>query len=462
MHYQLHLGVTGLRRTGKTVFLTSLIYQLTELGSKNLSCFSARGVTLRAARLENSRDSGLERFPYFRFLQDLRRAKPQFPAPTIRESGCTLQFGYENPSADGSIDRLRGWIGRARSHGQITLHLHDYPGEYLLDVGLLQQSYPQWSADTLERMWAQCPQAAHDYITIADSLGDQTPDEILAQLRAGYSRYVLAAYEAGLEFVQPSMTLIRWSEPSAQGHPRAKSPNADELPFVPLPKPLESRPELVERMTACYQEHLERQVKPFVKRIQRCHRQLVLVDVLRVLRNGVEAYNDTSRCIAEILRAYHNAWGPFHRIQQVLFAATKADHAPKNQRVNLTKLLDDLVFKARGAIRGIIPVASSEWFTSLQSTQDALTQFDGRPLDVLQGVRLGSQEIQAYHPGVVPMEWPEDEHWTLGNPMYDFPEWRPQQIPKKDGAILPHLNLDRIIWKILENCWPNPMSVERY
>jgi predicted YcjX-like family ATPase len=95
MRENLHLGVTGLRRTGKTVFLTSLIYQLTQLGSKNLSRFETSGVTLRPATICYPANGKLQLFPYDKILADLRAETPTWPPPTDREFEITLQFNYQ-------------------------------------------------------------------------------------------------------------------------------------------------------------------------------------------------------------------------------------------------------------------------------------------------------------------------------------------------------------------------------
>ncbi|MCA9069218.1 MAG: YcjX family protein, partial [Planctomycetaceae bacterium] len=276
---------------------------------------------------------------------------------------------------------------------------------------------------------------------------------IVTRLRESYGDFVLAARKVGIEFIQPAMTLIKWNEQHGEDGRMAAIPSPEELPFVPLPRSLTEQKALVEQMNAQYRDHVRNRVQPFLKRIQRCRTQLVLVDVLRILRNGVDAYNDTSQCIAEILRAYHDAWRPFRGIQQVLFAATKADHATKNYRANMTRLLDELVFKSKGHIKSGIPIASSEWFTSLRSTQEALMEDEKGPVEVLKGMLIGSSEQQAYSPGIVPSEWPEDEEWTFETPKFRFPEWQPRRMPKKDGSILPHMNLDKVIWKILEPCF---------
>ena len=51
---EIHLGVTGLRQSGKTVFLTALAYQLTQCGSDGLSAFDGQQIELFPGRFHPS------------------------------------------------------------------------------------------------------------------------------------------------------------------------------------------------------------------------------------------------------------------------------------------------------------------------------------------------------------------------------------------------------------------------
>lgn len=446
MNLNIRLGITGLRRTGKTVFLTSLIYQLSELGSRHLDCFDSQGVSLRPAMDGAPKDRLGEPFPYSRYLQGLRENPPCWPPPTVQEFGSTLRFYYEVPGMKGTWDRVRRCVGRARSFGTVTLHIHDYPGEYLLDVGMKEKTYQHWSREAIDRMHAQLPGEARRYESIAADLQGQASVEIAEALHTAYSRYVLAARDAGMELIQPAMTLLKWHHRRETDPQSPELPLPDELPFVPLPACLDGEEVLWKDMAARYQDHVKQHVNPFLARIRGCNAQLVLVDVLRVLRNGVDVFNDTSRCIAEILAAYHRKdWWP-SGIKCILFAATKADHAAKNYRSNMTRLLGDVVQKAQGAVRGNVAIANPEYFSSLRATKDATAQLDGMPVEVLEGLRRGENTQGAYCPGVVPQEWPED--WSANEQRHQFPEWEPRTFPKKNGTRLPHINLDKVIWKL--------------
>src|SRR6202012_2390775 len=126
------LGVTGLSRAGKTVFITALIHGLTRGG----------------------------RFPVFEALVSGRIARAEL-APQPDDAGPRLD--YENPlrpliddrrwpNSTVDISEFRLVIDYQRHNGAdrtLTLDIVDYPGEWLLDLPLLNKSYEQWSAESL-------------------------------------------------------------------------------------------------------------------------------------------------------------------------------------------------------------------------------------------------------------------------------------------------------------------------
>src|SRR3984957_4582611 len=126
------LGVTGLSRAGKTVFITALIHGLTRGGRFPVFEAFASGRIARARLAPQPADAG-PRFNYeghFPTLIDERR----WPNSTVDISELRLVIDYQRHNG---ADRT------------LTLDIVDYPGEWLLDLPLLNKSYEQWSADSL-------------------------------------------------------------------------------------------------------------------------------------------------------------------------------------------------------------------------------------------------------------------------------------------------------------------------
>src|SRR5262249_62168874 len=85
----------------------------------------------------------IDELPPFPFLPNLDRlldAPPEFPPSTTGLSGFGAALRY----------RPQGFLGRQLVDSTtVEIEIVDYPGEWLLDLPLLEQSYAEWSAATL-------------------------------------------------------------------------------------------------------------------------------------------------------------------------------------------------------------------------------------------------------------------------------------------------------------------------
>src|ERR1700757_4515018 len=127
------LGVTGLSRAGKTVFITALIHGLTRGGRFPVFEAFSSGRIARA-RLAPQPDDAVPRFAYENHLRALVEER-RWPKSTVDISELRLVIEYQRPNG-GALT--------------LTLDIVDYPGEWLLDLPLLQKSYEQWSAESLK------------------------------------------------------------------------------------------------------------------------------------------------------------------------------------------------------------------------------------------------------------------------------------------------------------------------
>ena len=126
------------------------------------------------------------------------------------------------------------------------------------------------------------------------------------------------------------------------------------LQFCPMPLAIGARVppprSLAALMEARFEAYKRTIVQPFFAQLARnVDRQIVLVDVLRSLNAGEEAFADQRLALDTILAAFRfgrrsllrRLFGA--RIDRVLFAATKADHVPALQRDHLEALMANLV-----------------------------------------------------------------------------------------------------------------------
>ena len=125
------LGVTGLSRAGKTVFITALIHGLTRGGRFPVFEPYATGRIARA-RLEPQPDDAVPRFDYENHVRTLIEER-RWPSSTTDISELRLVIDYQRQNG---ADRT------------LTVDIVDYPGEWLLDLPLLNKSFEQWSAES--------------------------------------------------------------------------------------------------------------------------------------------------------------------------------------------------------------------------------------------------------------------------------------------------------------------------
>ena len=130
----LRLGVTGLSRSGKTVFITALIRNLVSGGRLPFFFPEAEG-RIESAYLEPQPDDAVPRFAYEEHLALLASDPPRWPESTRRISQLRVTIEYARTTA------LRRALGPGRLHVDIV----DYPGEWLIDLPLLEMSFADWS-----------------------------------------------------------------------------------------------------------------------------------------------------------------------------------------------------------------------------------------------------------------------------------------------------------------------------
>ncbi len=195
------LGVTGLSRAGKTVFITALVHNLVHGG--RLPLFNVyRDGRLAEARLKPQPDDDVPRFDYEAHVKDLVERRV-WPESTKRISELRVVIDYESGRF------LKRRIGR----GRLNLDIVDYPGEWLLDLALIGKSYAEWSAEALslshEKHRAGVAGKWHAALVGVDPDGpeDETKARALACAFAGYLS-AARADEHALSMLPPGRFLM--------------------------------------------------------------------------------------------------------------------------------------------------------------------------------------------------------------------------------------------------------------
>ena len=429
----IRLGVTGLSRAGKTVFITGLVANLLDRG--RMPQLSSQRI--EAVHLQPQPDDTLPRFAFEEHLAAMTGDNPRWPQSTRAVSELRLSF------------RLAPYGLLAGLSGPRTLHVDivDYPGEWLLDLSLIGKTYADWSETTLDRI-AKRPEAAEFMAQARAEDGGLKLDEPRAHaLTAAFTGYLTRARAAGWSDCTPGRFLLPGD--------LAGSP---VLTFAPLPKPAETpRASLWREMERRFEAYKSRVVQPFFRdHFAKLDRQIVLADVLGAIHQGPQAVEDLRRTMAEVLMAFRpgtNGWLTSllggRRVEKILFAATKADHLHHLQHPALTAITEALLrdAKARADFAGAETAALS--LAGLRCTVEEMVQRGGTDLPAVKGRLLSTGKQAVMYPGALPKDPARilspardgASHWLDAD--YALMEFAPARASQSPGMGPPHIRLDR-------------------
>jgi len=440
------LGVTGLSRAGKTIFITALVDNLIEGGRLPLFSPLAEG-RLIAARLAEQPDDAVPRFAYEKHLADLTGPDPRWPDSTRRISQLRLELKFSS----------NAWHAGFTGPQTFNLDIVDYPGEWLLDLPLLGKTFAEWSAD--EFAAAETPPRdalARDWLAAtaaADPLAEAGEPAAEALAKA-FTAYLLAcrADEHALSTLPPGRFLMPGD---LEGSPA--------LTFAPLPDPdgpvrSSTLYAMLERRFEAYKSVV---IRPFFRdHFARLDRQVVLVDALAALNAGPRAMADLEAALADILRAFRpgalnlvtNVFA--RRIDRILFAATKADHLHHTAHDRLEAILGRLVASAAARAKFAGAETRSLALAAIRATTEGTVQQDGAALPCIVGTPRAGETLEgetydgeteiAFYPGDLPKS-PDAlfEAEAAGAALKFLRFVPPEPDPETPG--LPHIRLDRAL-----------------
>ena len=457
----IRLGVTGFARSGKTVFITALVRNLIAGGRLPFFAAMAQG-RIRRAYLEPQPNDEIPRFAYEEHLRALAQDPPLWPVSTRRISQLRVSLEYVSASP------VRRLLGTGRLH----LDIVDYPGEWLIDLALIDLSFAAWSRQAMAQAitkakTAEPDKAANAWLAYTATLAPEMPaDEEVAQRGAQlYSAYLKEARAADPRRIALGPGRFLWPGDLA-GSPL--------LTFFPLPCEAEHghrRGTLGAMLARRFESYKTLVVKPFFHdHFARLDRQIVLIDALAAVNGGANAVQDLAQALDGILKCFRPGQSTWlsgvlgaRRIDRVLFAATKADHLHHTNHDRLEALLRLLVDQAiartctAGAQVKVLALAAlrATREAEARSGQGRLPCIVGVPLP---GERLGARVFDgrsetALFPGDLPENpqataEPGSVRLTNIDPV-SFLSFRPPRLALADtsaeAVAWPHIRLDRAI-----------------
>jgi hypothetical protein len=443
------LGVTGLSRSGKTVFITALCHALTS-GARLPMFEASAGGRIRQARLADQPDDVVPRFPVEEHLAALTGPDRHWPQSTNRISELRLVIEYESAA---------GWFGGPST---LTLDIVDYPGEWLLDLPLLEKSYAAWSAETLD-LARRGPRAAlaERFLAMLESVKpDMATDEPTARrLAEAFTGFLRSCRDekVSLSSLPPGRFLMPGD---LEGSPALTFAPLDGLAPAPRSDTLQAT---MERRYEAYKAHV---VRPFFRdHFARLDRQIVLIDALSALNAGPAAVSDLQAALADVLSAFRagrnglisQMFAP--RIDRVLFAATKADHVHHSGHDRLEAIIRALVDRAAGRAEGAGATIDVAAIAAIRATREVQAKQGRTTVPCIAGVPLAGERLDdeifdgvadaALYPG----DLPEDPAKALAGGLdLRFLRFRPPMAERgADGRLkpLPQIRLDRALQFLL-------------
>ena len=447
------LGVTGLSRAGKTVFITALIHGLTKGG--RFPVFEAfNSGRIARAELAPQPDDAVPRFDYENHLRTLIEER-RWPNSTVDISELRLVIDYQRHNG---TDR------------RLTLDIVDYPGEWLLDLPLLNKSFEQWSAESLalsrEAPRAHLATAWHKQLAMLDPNGKEDEQATLASAKL-FTDYLAACRDErfAMSLLPPGRFLMPGN---LKGSPA--------LTFAPLDVPAAgTAPEgsLWAMMVRRYEAYKDVVVRPFFRdHFARLDRQIVLVDALAAFNSGPDALHDLEAALSGILDCFRVGRSTIlstlfrPRIDRILFAATKADHLHHLSHDRLEAVLRRAVARAvaraeaTGAEIDVVALAAvrATREATVARGRDKLPSILGTPIpgeSASSEIFDGNTEVATF-PGDLPAD-PEVlfngeafrglSSTAADKSDYRFLRFRPPLLERgADGEpALPHIRLDRAL-----------------
>ena len=444
------IAVTGFENSGKTVFLTSLLWHLEE-GGKKLEFRNKTNYTFNTAIHDYKRPKGFEKFEFIKFrryLQDPKSVNRRWIEKTCGYSSFAVDFEHE-PVTIGTGDRSdncsdSGPMRTIKSIGKTTikhvgkiiadsqqflpfghspkrLEFFDFPGERMADYLIyLAKDFDDWSEEIIETN----PEIM-DYM---DKLQDCKDEN---QLLDKYKRFLIKQFYTGKKhWVTPSCFSL-----DTEGHllsdiKNEKGEQIDNVvyresteesteqilkhrhtgikygkgheEFCPVPNAFKSNNKRAyKKIKKAFRIYKKRVVDPFFKQFIKSECVIVLLDIDRILKWGLREYNDQRAAFKELWNAFCRLTGK--KKKKIAFVVNKADSFLEGDRGKLTNLAWELVNKSHWSYK-----YNTRFFTCSPCSCVTEKNENGSALygNVVENGAQISKELDYRE---IPKTWPKDE-----------------------------------------------------
>ncbi len=455
------LGVTGLSRAGKTVFITSLVASLKHRENM-LELGAAHEGRIQSVRIQDLPEAMIPRFPFEDHFPALMPPDPAWPAGTTRVNGLrvTLHVNVPKPL------HLRV-LGGGTYQKTVHLDIIDFPGEWLIDLTLMNKDFEQWSIEHLEKIAFETLRKRPEAIAYLDLLQTidtegEIQEEVAKSLVKAFTAYLKSLQKDGYSNCTPGRFLLPGDLKDA--------PVVSFTPLYPRHGTEESSlyKEFQERFTSYKYQIVRKDF--FEKYLKGIDRQVVLVDVMAGIHDGPGPFEDQRKAMENILSVFKPgrnnkflAWlGESNNVEKMLFAATKADHLHHSNHGRLKSYLEGVIQEALARAEHARADTQAMTIAALRVTREDIAKGkDGKKLYCVRGrIELDKHDNshqgihnQGFTPGHLPdlnrllavarkgaMQWPQS--MSLNFKKFKF---LPDSNLFDKGPAPPHLYLDQAL-----------------
>lgn len=445
-HPTLRLGVTGLSESGKTIFITAILHNL--LKKQNLFFFEAfQQGRIEKILIEQQPDLLLPRFDFEKHSLSLERRI--WPKSTRNLSQIRITFYYNKSSF---------------FKKKLSIDIMDYPGEWLIDLPLLKQSFEEFSNSSFSKA-QKTPYHQHalkwfetlEYFEKKNDFSEKTLIDLTNSYKT-YLKNVRCDPQLSLT-LSPGRFLV--------------AGEFDESPAFTF-FPLESKYQnlfnfygpLLKKRFSFYKKNF---IFPFFRQhVARVDRQVILLDFMQIFNKGPDYVTELEKQFFQILSAFHidkYSWTKrfFHQnIDRILIASTKADHLHHSQHDQLEKLTESFVQKILFKFKKENIQAQKEYLktlaiSSIRATREANLKENDETLNMIIGTPQKNETLDgrvfdgvsevAIYPGSLAKNINEAlKNASIGQ--LHFINFRP---PILQNEIWPHIRLDRALNFLLKD-----------
>lgn len=424
------IAITGIANGGKTVFLTSLLWQLAEVD--NARFHLDEGVKISRFRELPAADR-TEKFPFEKYRDALARS-------------------HEWPGKTRDINRFSCEFKRSDYPRPQRLDFLDFPGERMADTAICEcDDFGEWS----DRMFEYFDSDSDYSEAVSRYRNAIHVDDLSADITVRAYRLMLANLILDYKpLVSPSVFLLDRRGDVAK-HAPAAILAAERLcgvdtqsQFAPLPKLVRNAcPKLRKEMGRHYRRYRKELVLPLFKDLAESHSLVVLIDIPSLLVGGIGRYNDNRRIVFELFNVIPKKsnesffgglrkWFRSSSLQRIAFVAAKADLVTPNDLKSAR--LKSLLHQMTARVKDRLPDVEVKWFhcAACRSTEAGGTESTlvGRPSS-----DNPERSRKEFPVSPLPETWPGD--WEPKS--YQFPDVFPRISP--NVQIPPdHLMLDDV------------------